>query len=158
MQKLTILNTREIKKIKELLQKQFGFSQLEDYAYLQNQKDRIFLINKDISKIELQKLIIDKIGLYFGEMKPNQIRLSKEGAQLLAQEAKAQKKKLNNVVELSAEEIKSYFLGKDLNRDVGPKNRLVLLQYQNDVLGCASYKEGIILNFHPKNNRGETIL
>lgn len=157
MQSLTILNTREVKKIKELLISQFGYALQEDYAYLKNDKDKIFLVNKDAAKLDWKKLIIDKMGLYFAEDKETEIRLSKEGAQLLASEAK-KKKKIVNMVELTKEEAKAYFQGQDLQKDVGAHSKMILLQYEDNILGCAKYKEGNILNFLPKTYRGEVIL
>lgn len=158
MQQLIILNTKEIKKIKERLEKQFGYSLTEDYAYLKNEKNKIFLITKDISKINLRNLKIDKLGLYFAEEKNQQVRLSKEGAQLLVKEAKENKKEVKNTVELTAEEVKEYFKGRDLDKDLGAENKPIILQYKDNVLGCARYKEGKILNFLPKIHRGEVIL
>ncbi len=157
MQQLAIFNTREIKEIKEIVIENFGHFPAGDYVFLRNENDRIFLVNKDISKINLDHLIIDKLGLYFAEHKPGQVRLSKEGAQLLAQDAKANKVELNNVVELSEEETKDYFRGQDLKKDLGKENKLILLRYKKDVFGCAKYKEGKILNFLPKIHRGEII-
>jgi len=158
MQSLTILNTREVKRIKELLIQQFGYALQEDYAYLLNEKNKIYLVNKDAAKLDWKKLIIDKLGLYFAEDKETEIRLSKEGAQLLASEAKKNKKKLLNVVELTKEETKNYFQGQDLPKDLGVDSKNVFLQYKHNILGCAKYKEGKILNFLPKTYRGEVIL
>ncbi|MEK6853196.1 MAG: hypothetical protein AABX64_00775, partial [Nanoarchaeota archaeon] len=86
MQKLTILNTRDIKKIRELMLEQYGAFFTGVYAYLQNANGKLFLINKDIVKVDLEKLRVDKVGLYVAEVKDNSVRLSKEGAQLLAKE------------------------------------------------------------------------
>ena len=49
-----ILNKKEIKKIKEALICQFGYFWEEDYVYLLNENDRLFIINKDLAKIEVQ--------------------------------------------------------------------------------------------------------
>lgn len=156
--KLAILNTREIQKIRELLRKEFGFALEEEYAWLKSDKDKIFVVAKDITMINLAQLNIDKIGLYFGEMNNNRLRLSKEGAQLLAREARQKKKVLKNVVTLTKEEVKHYFRGNDLEKDLGPENRLMLLRYENNILGCAQYKEKRIINFLPKIHRGEVII
>jgi NOL1/NOP2/fmu family ribosome biogenesis protein len=158
MSKLIILNTREIKKIKELLISNFSFSLPKNYVYLRNDKGKIYIINKQLSEVDLNKLKIDRIGLYFAELKHNQLRLSKEGAQLLAQEAEKSNEELKNVVELTKEEFKKYFLGQDLIKDLGEDNRLILLKFGKNVFGCAKYKEGKILNFLPKIHRGEVII
>jgi len=158
MQTLTILNSKEIKALKQQLENQFGYSFKEDYAYLRNEKDRIFIISKDLAKIDWKKLIVDKVGLYLGEDLAPEFRLSKEGAQLLYLEAKKNKVTLKKVVDLTKEEVKTYFTGIDLPKECGKENRLVILRYREDILGCAKYKEGRILNFLPKIHRGEVIL
>tara|TARA_Y100000310_G_scaffold89923_1_gene87137 strand:- start:87423 stop:87884 length:462 start_codon:yes stop_codon:yes gene_type:complete len=152
--KLTILNTREVKKIRQLLEQNFGSFLKEDYAYLRNQKNRVFIVNKDLAKIDLRGLRIDRIGLYFGEIKPNQFRLSKEGAALLVKESK----KVNNVITLSNVEIQEYFKGDDIKKDLGEDSKLVILEYQGNIIGCASYKEKTILNFLAKIHRGTVIV
>ncbi len=158
MQQLKILNTRDIKVLKEQLVKQFNYALEENYAYLQNEKDRVFVVNRDLAQIDLDKLRIDRLGLYFAEIKPGQIRLSKEGAQLLVHEARKNKTTLKNSVMLTKVETRAYFAGVDLKKDLGEENRQVILMYEEDVMGCASYKEGKVLNFLPKIHRGEVIL
>jgi len=158
MQKLIILNTRKIKKIKEILIEQFGYFPKNSYAFLQNEKNRVFMVNKDLARVDLNKLRIDRIGLYFAEHKDNHVRLSKEGAQFLARMAKEEKKELKNVVELDEPEMKTYFEGQDIIKDLGPEARFILLKYKKDIFGCAKYKEGKIINFLPKTHRGEVIL
>ncbi len=200
MQKLTILNTRDVKEIKKQLVAQFGYAPEENYAYLKNEKDRLFIVNREVAQLDLDKLHIDRLGLYFAEVRPGYIRLSKEGAQLLVHEAKKKDAEvknpnhsraaghslpeavgfllpemgiesrsgaagykthfsgLKNAVLLSKIEARAYFAGVDLKKDLGNENRLILVIYEEDVLGCASYKEGKILNFLPKTHRGEIIL
>ena len=88
MQQFTILNGKEMRHIKDILIEQFGASPEQDYAYIKTAKERLFLINKDVGKLELKNLIIDKVGLYFGEVMDNgEVRLSKEGTQLVVREA-----------------------------------------------------------------------
>ena len=74
MKKLKILNSREIKKFKEVLKKEYGYPLQKDYAYLVNDKNRLFIINKDLSKLDTKDLIIDRVGLYFAEYKNQQIQ------------------------------------------------------------------------------------
>ncbi|MBI4151397.1 hypothetical protein HY496_00360 [Candidatus Woesearchaeota archaeon] len=158
MSKLRILNSREVKVIKEQLRQQFGYALEEQYAYLQNEKERVFVVNRDLANLDLEKLRIDRVGLYFAELRPSQVRLSKEGAQLLFNEARKNGIKLKNVITLTKIETRAYFAGVDLKKDLGEENRLIILTYEEDVIGCASYKEGKILNYLPKTHRGEVIL
>ncbi|MBT3836634.1 hypothetical protein HOD05_00280 [Candidatus Woesearchaeota archaeon] len=155
MKRLNFLNTREVKKIREQVIVDFGFFPKGDYAFLKSDKDRLFIVNKDVAKLELKNLRIDRMGLYLGEVKPNQIRLSKEGAQLIV---RLGGNKVTNIVEINEEEVKEYFQGNDLIKDLGEKNRLIILKHKKEILGCASYKEGKILNFLPKIHRGTVIV
>ncbi|MBU1111361.1 MAG: hypothetical protein ABIG93_05265 [archaeon] len=159
MQKLNILNSKEIKRLKELLVNQFNYSFQEDYAYLETEKGKVYIISKDISKLDLDKLRIDRYGLYLGEKKGNTFRLSMEASQLLFKEAKENKVKLDNLFELNEKEIREYFQGMDIDKpELKEENKLVLLQFREDVFGCARLKEGKILNFLPKIHRGEAIV
>ncbi len=158
MQRLIILNTREIKKIREMATGQFGHFPTDDYVYLRSEKNKVFLVNKDVGRINLRNLIVDKIGLYFAEIRNGDIRLSKEGAQLLVRDARKHKKKVINTLALDNDEVKKYFQGEDLKKDLGADNRLILLHHRNETIGCAQYKEGRIINFLPKLHRGEVIV
>ncbi|MBI2573483.1 hypothetical protein HYV86_06475 [Candidatus Woesearchaeota archaeon] len=158
MQKLTILNSREIKKIREMLLEDFDYYPEGDFALLSNETQRIFLVNRDIARLDLDHLKIDRIGLYLGEVRETQFRLSKEGAQYLMHKASQEGKPVKHTVELNAEEVKSYFEGKDLSKDLGMRNNLIILHHKGMVLGCSQYKEGKILNFLPKMHRGEVIV
>jgi NOL1/NOP2/fmu family ribosome biogenesis protein len=155
MQKLKILNTRDIKKLKKLLVAAFGYALEKDYAYLKTERDRIYVVNKDISRIELDNLRIDRLGLYFAEWKNDHVRLSKEGAQLLLLEGES---KVEHVITLDENEANEYFKGQDLTKDLGKDNKQIILKYKTDILGSATYKEGQILNFLPKMYRGTVIL
>lgn len=155
MQKLKILNTRDVKKIRQIIQEFYGGFFVKDYAFLQNEKGRLFLVNKDLAKLDILKLRVDKIGLYIAEVKENSVRLSKEGVQLLAKENES---KLKNVVEIDDKEMKKYFVGENLDKDLGEESKFVLLSYLGDIFSCAKYKEGVIINHLPKIHRGEVIL
>lgn len=158
MPELKILNTREIKQVKELVKEDFGFFPEGNYAFLRNNQDRIYLVNTDLEKLNLKNLIIDKFGLYFGELKDHKFRLGKEGTQLLFQKAKEDKVQLKNILELNPEEVKAYFRGQDLDKDLGIENKPVILTFNSQCLGAARYKDQKILNFLPKIHRGEVIL
>ncbi len=155
MQDLKILNGKEIKKFKVLLEKEFSCALKGDYAYLKNEKDKVFIINKDISKINFDNLKVDRFGLYFAEWNDEQVRLSKEGAQLLAGKCQNHVK---GIVELDKSETRDYFHGKDILKDLGETSRQVILTHAGNILGCARYKERTIINFLPKIYRREVIV
>ncbi|MBT4651722.1 hypothetical protein HOC13_04345 [Candidatus Woesearchaeota archaeon] len=153
MQQLKILNTREIKKIRVELVSSFGSFLEEDYAYLKNEKGRVFIVNKEISRIDLDKLRMDRAGVYFLEItRSGDMRVSMEGAWMIGKKAK------KNVVVLNDKETKQYFMGEELDKDLGEEKKWVLLKVKKDVIGCAKYKEGRILNFMPKIHRSKDIM
>ena len=94
MQKLKILNSREIKKMREIALSSFGYFPKANYVYLQNDKNKVFIVNNDLKRIDLRNLRIDKIGLYLAEFKNNQLRLSKEGAQFFTSGAEKNNQQL----------------------------------------------------------------
>ena len=88
MPELKILNSKEIKEILKMIEKQWGAKIKLDFGFLKNQKNRVFVVSRDISKIDASKLRINSIGMYFCEMDDKGIRLSIEGAQTVGPEAK----------------------------------------------------------------------
>ena len=115
MENLKILNTREIKRILELIKKQWNADFKQSYAFLMNNKNKIFLVNRDISRIDLDKVKINNIGLYFGELNKGELRLSIEGSQLIGPLAK------KNILELNDDEARDYLKGFDLDKKTKEK-------------------------------------
>lgn len=145
MQKLTILNTREIKEISKLLKKQFD-AEFDFPVVMRSSKDRIYLINRDIANIDLTKLKIDTIGLYFGELKDDELRLSIEGSQLIGPKAK------KNVLEIDDKLARLWLKGYDIPVKTDMKGFLII-KNNNDYLGCGKHSQENILNFVPKTRR-----
>lgn len=147
MPELKILNNKEIKEIFDLITKQWGAKIKLDYGFLRNQKNRIFLISKEISRIDISKLRINSIGMYFCEIDKRGIRLSIEGSQLIGPKA------TKNVVELNEEETKKWFKGEDLDKECKDCNGFVILKNKNDFFGTGKYINGRILNYVGKSRR-----
>ena len=145
MKKLKILNTREVKRILALLKAQWGFAHKLDYVFLMNEKSRIFITNRDFARLQTEKLRINSVGLYFGELTHNELRLTIEGSQLIGPGAE------KNVVELTEEEEYEWLRGSDLKKKA-PKG-FVILKHKTHYLGCGKAKNGNILNFVPKTRR-----
>ncbi len=146
MENLKILNTREIKRILELIKKQWKADFKQDYAFLMNNKNKIFLVNRDISRINLDKIRINNIGLYFGEINKGMLRLSIEGAQLIGPLAK------RNVIELNKKEAKLYLKGEDLDKKTKEKG-FFIIKYNNDFLGTGKANGEKVFNYTPKERR-----
>ena len=146
MQNLTILNKKQTKEILSLIKKQFNADFKPDYAFLKNEKGKIYLINKDISKINLDKIRINNLGLYFAQVYTNEIRLSIEGSQLIGPLAK------KNILELTEKQVKEWMTGNDLEVK-GNYEGFLLIKHNDDFLGCGKYREGKVFNYVGKARR-----
>ena len=142
---IKILNRKESKEILAALEEQWGFSGELDYVFIRTMKDRIYLSGREIFDLDLSKMNINTIGLYFGEMSHG-LRLSIEGSQIIGPGAK------KGVVELNEAEARQWLSGMDLERKDVPDG-FVILRLKSDFLGTGKAKAGIILNMVPKVRR-----
>lgn len=147
MPELKILNSREIKEVLKLIENQWGAKLKLDYGFLKNQKNRIFIISRDISKIDASKLRINSIGLYLCELDKQGIRVSIEGSQIIGPKAS------KNIVELNEEETKKWFKGEDIEKECKKCSGFVILKHRNDFIGNGKYANGRILNYVGKSRR-----
>ncbi len=152
MESLKYLNKKEIKHILEILSTQFGFEEELDYEFLLRTKDdRVFLINRDVRRVDDRKIRVNAIGLYFGELKKNTIRLSIEGSQIVGPYA------TKNVLKIPDVEVAPWIEGEDLTVD-SPLAGIVIITNGRDYMGCGSIKQGIVLNQIPKIRRVNTCI
>ena len=144
MPQLKILNKKEIKQILNSIEKQWGAKLKLDYGFLKKD-NRIFVIEKDIAKIELSKLRINSIGLYFCEIYDG-VRLSIEGSQIVGKAA------TKNIAEIDGEQARRWLKGEDLELK-GNYSGFIILKNKDDIFGNGKYKNGNILNFVSKERR-----
>ncbi|MEK6916646.1 MAG: hypothetical protein AABW92_02780 [Nanoarchaeota archaeon] len=143
---LNILNSREKKNINKLLKEQFGFSEKLKYEFFMNPKNRIFLLNKDAAKIDMDQLRVNSLGLYFGEINNGELRLSIEGSQLIGNKSK------KNILKLNDEEASKWMAGEDF--DINSKlSGFVIVKNDDDFLGCGRVAGNKLLNYVPKERR-----
>ncbi|MBS3158676.1 hypothetical protein J4206_05300 [Candidatus Woesearchaeota archaeon] len=147
MPELKILNNKEIKEIYELIDRQWGARIKLDYGFLRNNKSRVFVISKDIARIDTSKLRLNSAGMYFCETGAKGIRLSIEGSQIIGPKA------AKNVAELNEEEAKKWLKGEDLEKECKDCSGFVILKNKNDFLGAGKYSNGKILNYVGKTRR-----
>ena len=146
MQNLKILNKKEIKEILGMIEKQWDAKLSLDYAFLKNDKGKIFIVNKDISKIDSSKLRINSIGMYFSEIRNNELRLSMEGSQIAGPKAK------KKILELDEEQLKEWMLGIDLEMQ-GDFEGFFLIKHKEDFIGCGKWRSNKVLNYINKARR-----
>lgn len=146
MDKLRFLNKKDSEKIVDMINDQFGFDGTLDYIFALSAKNNVYIVNKDLSRIDIDKLRLNSVGLYFGEMIGTEIRLSIEGTQIVGPCSS------KNIVELSFDEQLDWLKGKDINKENG-ENGYKLLKHGNDFLGCGKQAGNRLLNFMPKTRR-----
>lgn len=143
-----VLNSRETNAILDLLKAQWGYGRKLPFALLQSNADRLYGITLDFARVDPKTVNIDAAGLYFGELRNGELRLSIEGSQLIGPHAQT------NIVELSTTQMRQWLKGEDLAW-TGEQRGFVLLRCGADFLGSGKYKvdAGVILNFVPKARR-----
>lgn len=144
--KLKILNKRQIKNILFLIKEQWGAEVGFEHAFLQDKKGKLYIVNRDVGRIDLSRLRVNSIGMYFGLVKGGEIRLSIEASQMIGPYAK------KNIVDLDSIQIRQWLAGRDLEYS-GNGNGFVLIRSGEDFFGTGRIKEGRILNFVPKARR-----
>jgi NOL1/NOP2/fmu family ribosome biogenesis protein len=144
------LNSKETKEIVRWLEAQFDAKLDLDYYFFEHENNKIYMANKEITNIQLEKLRIDSVGLYFCRRMPDGFRLTIEGSQIIGKSAK------KNVVNLSVEEMNNWLKGQDIDVK-GDYKGYVIMRCNNDFLGSGKFKEGRILNYVPKTRRLNTV-
>jgi len=156
MQKLTVLNTREKKKIIDDLKELYGFSGTMEGSLLTNKEQKLFLITPDISKIsrdEDKELRLDAAGLYIGKIEINGIRLSMEGSQLVGPHSD------KHVLEIDEEHLEPWVKGEDFTLSEKEQKRIndeegfFIIKFDNDYIGCAQIKKGNVRSLVSKERR-----
>lgn len=138
---LKILNSKEIKSLLSQIEEQFKAKIDKNYIFLNN-NDRIYIVTKEISRIDFSKLRMNSLGMYIGTLEKDGFRPSIEGSQLIGKTAK------KNIVEVDS--IK-WLKGNQI--EIEHENSYVLVKHENDFLGSGKIKDNILLNYVPKERR-----
>lgn len=142
---INFLNSKEIKELKKKLLDEYGFSGELDYGFLITETNKIYLINRDITRIDFKILKINNMGLYFCQDYGNELRLSIEGSQIIGPNS-------TKIVELDKKTAREWLKGFDIAYD-GATKGFVIIKSGNDYMGCAKHKDGKLLNYVPKERR-----
>lgn len=128
-----------------LIKNSWGAELKLDYVFLRSDKDKLHIVNREIERIDFSKLRVNSMGLYIGELKNNQLRLTIEGSQLIGPLS------TKNVVDISKDQLKEWLKGNEIESEEG--EGFVIVRHENDYFGCGKAKEGKILNYVPKTRR-----
>jgi len=138
------LNKKEINQILNNLKDFYGIKELKlDYAFLQNNKFKIYLVSKDFKKIKTN-LRINGLGLYFLNISKG-LRLSIEGSQIIGKEA------TKNIHKITDKELEEWLRGNDL--DCKDLQKYQLIKNKNDFYGVGLATNDKLKNFIPKYRR-----
>lgn len=152
-----VLNSKAVKAIAESIRQQWNIEEKPAYGFLQKEND-IFLVTQAVDRVNLEQLNINSLGIYFGELRHEQLRLSIEGSQMLGPKAK------KNVIALDDGQLLQWLRGDDIpltdmmtvkrsDNDGSDANAYLIIKHNNDFFGCGRIKEGKLLNFVPKSRR-----
>lgn len=163
---LELLNKHNEKKVREILKEEFELKIKGQFFKIG--KEKIWWFSGKISKDFLKGLLkLSKpecLGIYFGVLDKNKIRLSMDAAILFGKKAK------KGILELNDEKTKKYLRGeeveiKNINGDyytqknsknfLGPKiqGNFVVLKNKDDFIGCGKVKGKRLWNYVPKERR-----
>jgi len=146
-----ILTSREKKRVLQRIERQWGCKTdaIEDFVFLLTGKMDLYLATREIFDIDIKKLRVNSMGLYFADLRENAPRLSIEGSQLIGPFAK------KNIIELEEKEAIDWLKGSDLEGKEGDLSEYIIVRRGGDFMGCGKYKpeEKRILNFIPKSRR-----
>jgi NOL1/NOP2/fmu family ribosome biogenesis protein len=142
--KLRFLNSKDLKKINLVFKDQWNVDLPKDKAFLISEKNRLYMVNREIEKIN--DLRFDSAGLYFGTFEKEIFRLSIEGSQIIGPLTK------KNVIELDDSLFKKWINGEDLDYKSDVKGP-VIIKNKNDYCGCGISTGNMILNYVPKERR-----
>lgn len=153
MQIKKILDEKDIKKIEEIIERNYGCRfGMQSYNAFITSEEKIWLVSKSIDFGLFKKIKrCYRIGIYFGKLKRNnKIKLSIEGANLIGKNAS------KNIAILNDKEAIKFIEGYDVKADElinCELNNFVLIKHKDDVLGVGILRQGHIENLTPKARR-----
>ena len=149
MIQLKIFNTNQKREIVNKLKKQFGIKDVEG-IFVQRGVERLFLFQGDFLPKEIYNLErtvpIERVGVYFGKIQNEKLRLSIEGVHILKNQI------TKNIFELDEKQAELWMKGNELEIQTG-KNDFLIMKYKEDFLGCGKASELKIGNYVPKSRR-----
>ncbi|MDD5331642.1 MAG: hypothetical protein PHE43_02375 [Candidatus Nanoarchaeia archaeon] len=139
-------NSKEKKEFFKRMEKHYGIDELKlDTVIMKDQKGKIYLISNKFKDINEKDFRIASYGLYFAT-DINELRLSIEGSQIIGKLA------TKNILELNETQIKKWMQGQDIDFK-NETEGFFLIKHKKDFYGCGKYKNGIIMNYVPKDRR-----
>lgn len=152
VERFRFLNSKERKEILGRIKESWGAEPGDELVFLMNSQNRIFVVSRDVEKIDLSQIRVNNMGLYFGEItERDELRLSIEGSSIVGRAAKT------NIVELDDGQSRRWFAGEDIEIE-DERNGFMIVKFKADFLGCGKLARGKLYNFVPKARRIEAMI
>ena len=146
---LKIFNKSEKEEIRKKLYEQFGIKEVEGLI-IRIGKERLFFYQGSLTQEEIRKIEetipIERIGVYFGKIQNDKIRLSIEGSHIFKNQI------TKNTFELSEKDADLWMHGSELLIKTGRRDFLIM-KHGEDILGSGKASAEKITNFIPKSRR-----
>ncbi len=146
MIKARLMNSKEVKQLKNKMFEQFGT--VINGVFFINNKNKVFLTTIEASNINLKKVNAEGIGVYIGRINDDGFRPTIEGVQLL--------RPTKNVVQLSSDELWEWLRGFNIKKN-GP-NGYCALKYNNEFVGPGKIINGVLWNYIPRERRFKNLV
>lgn len=151
MQIKKILNRKEIKKIEEIIEKNYGCKVRLCNMFMTGD-EKLWIAGEDVNIVALSNLKnCYRIGIYFGRLKRNnKIKLSMEGATIVGRKAR------KNIAIVGDKEAIKFAEGNDIDeyKEIDcEKNNFIIVKRSNDVIGVGILRDDYIENLIPKARR-----
>ncbi|MCS7123480.1 MAG: NIP7 N-terminal domain-related protein [Candidatus Aenigmarchaeota archaeon] len=131
--------------VDEIIEKKYGLG-LKNTEIIKIKNEKVRIINKAASQLMSKiNFRIKFFGLYLGKIKRNRKFVFSLFASTLF--GKYIRK---NIVEINEDELKSWILGKDIEKQINNSfEDFVVIKFKDYYLGSGYYKDGRIKNFFP---------
>ena len=140
------MNSKDMKKFMEMVNRQWGCEPELDYFFFETADRHIQIVSREFANINATNLRINSVGLYLGQIAGEDLRLSIEGSQLIGPFA------TKGVIKIFDDEVKGWAGGSDLISDCMDRG-FVIIKHGNDFLGSGKLSNNKISNYVPKARR-----
>jgi len=150
---IKFLNSKEIKELNTELKESFGFTVPKSLAFIPTKKNKVNIINRDIERLNLDALRIERVGVYFCTQDKYGLRLSIEGSQMFKDKIK------KNKLSVSERQMREWLHGIDIQLSSEQakgmaSGQFYIIHHKDDYCGTGRLNEdGTVQNFVPKERR-----
>lgn len=145
---MKILNNREARKLLVRIEEHWDCDLsplLKKNSFALTKKDKLYLVNREVHTLQIGSRV-NATGMYFANIRDNNVRLSIEGAEIVSRIAK------KNKIIITAKQAYEWIRGRELTVPTDTKGFQIIM-HKTDCMGCGYAKEGVLLNYVSKVRR-----